>query len=287
MSREYDKRCFIFVRLEKSECLFFDKGDGNVDSGNILFHFSGAYRQQDFYKGEDIEEIDCEHLYGTNCCLDEKTREWLEKEIAVKGTGGIHFLDSGNYHYMTRLWMEQIRQPFDLLVLDHHTDMDFPMLEELLTCGSWLRNALEGQENMKEVYLIGPEQKDVERIGDYHKGKMHIMTQEQMHQGNRPEEAKDGFPIYISIDKDVLGEQWARTAWTQGDMTLEEMCHILDSFIRKREVLGIDICGEAPRTGNVAQECLWRNINEKTNDVLFGFLEDYKRAGFFEKSMVQ
>lgn len=276
-----------FIRLEKSECLFYDKGDGNVDSRNILFHFSGAYRQQDFYKGEDIEEIDCEHLQGTSCCLDRKTREWLEERIEAEGTGGIHFLDSGNYHYMTRLWIEQITQPFDLLVLDHHTDMDVPMLKELLTCGSWLRDAVEGQENLKEVYLIGPEQKDVDRIEDCHEERMHIITQEQMHQESRRKKAEGGRPIYISIDKDVMGEQWARTAWTQGDMTLEEMCGILDDFIKKREVLGVDICGEAPRSGNVAKESLWRNINEKTNDLLFEFLEDYKKAGFFEKSMIQ
>ncbi len=258
-----------------------------MDSRNILFHFSGAYRQQDFYKGEDIEEIDCEHLQGTSCCLDRKTREWLEERIEAEGTGGIHFLDSGNYHYMTRLWIEQITQPFDLLVLDHHTDMEVPMLKELLTCGSWLRDAVEGQENLKEVYLIGPEQKDVDRIEDCHEERMHIITQEQMHQESRRKKAEGGRPIYISIDKDVMGEQWARTAWTQGDMTLEEMCGILDDFIKKREVLGVDICGEAPRSGNVAKESLWRNINEKTNDLLFEFLEDYKKAGFFEKSMIQ
>lgn len=36
-------------------------------------------------------------------------------------SGGIHFLDSGNYHYVTKLWLDQVKEPFDLLVLDHHT----------------------------------------------------------------------------------------------------------------------------------------------------------------------
>ena len=36
---------------------------------------------------------------------------------------GIHFLDSGNYHYVTGIMTEQIKQGFSLILFDHHTDM--------------------------------------------------------------------------------------------------------------------------------------------------------------------
>ena len=46
---------------------------------------------------------------------------------------GIHFLDSGNYHYVSKIWMEKIEEEFELLVLDHHTDMQPPMFGDILS----------------------------------------------------------------------------------------------------------------------------------------------------------
>ena len=65
------------------------------------------------------------------------------------GAEGIHFLDSGNYHYVTKLWLDQVKEPFDLLVLDHHTDLQQPMFGDILSCGG-LDSGLFGGESLSE-----------------------------------------------------------------------------------------------------------------------------------------
>ena len=45
------------------------------------------------------------------------------------------------------------------------------------------------------------------------------------------EEISDNLPLYISVDKDVLRPGDAMTAWSQGDMTAEELCEkMIQSF---------------------------------------------------------
>ena len=53
-----------------------------------------------------------------------------------------------------------------------------------------------------------------------------------------------GVPLYISIDKDVLSEQYSETNWNQGELTLGMLEHMLQYFLERASVYGIDICGE-------------------------------------------
>ena len=70
-----------------------------------------------------VTQLDCQDIPGTNCYCDSLAEEEIGKRIAPFGPEGIHFLDSGNYHYLTKLWLELVKVPFELLVFDHHTDM--------------------------------------------------------------------------------------------------------------------------------------------------------------------
>ena len=90
-----------------------------------------------------ITQLDCKDIPGTNCYCDSLAEEEIGKRIAPFGPEGIHFLDSGNYHYLTKLWLELIKVPFELLVFDHHTDMQCPAFGGILSCGGWIRVALE------------------------------------------------------------------------------------------------------------------------------------------------
>lgn len=49
-----------------------------------------------------------------------------------------------------------VKEPFELLVFDHHTDMQRPAFGGILSCGGWIREALETNENLKHVILVGP-----------------------------------------------------------------------------------------------------------------------------------
>lgn len=54
---------------------------------------------------------------------------------------------------------------------------------------------------------------------------------EELEQGATiPLETK--YPVYISIDKDVLDERYAMTNWNQGDMSLGMLEDVLAHFLK-------------------------------------------------------
>lgn len=89
--------------------------------------FTGIYEKERFYRGVHVHWIDCRDIQGTNCYCDEEGEQALRRKIAPYSAEAIHFIDSGNYHYMTKLWTEKLREPFVLAVADHHPDMQPPL----------------------------------------------------------------------------------------------------------------------------------------------------------------
>ena len=77
-------------------------------------------------------------------------------------------------------------------------------------------------------------------------------------------------PIYISIDKDVLSEDYAITDWDQGDMTIDEMISLLKDITKDRQIIGVDICGDS---GEYAESGVC--INNQINQTLFDFLSSF------------
>ncbi len=220
--------------------------------------------QQHFYEGEDPIRVDVRNLPGTNCYCGEEACASLREKIRNLPAEGIHFIDSGNYHYMSRIWLEKIGEPFRLLVFDNHTDMQPPAFGSILSCGGWIAAALEELPYLREVILVGPGEKEFEEdfamLGTAG-GSVSLFGRESLGKASSGEELTavmeriDGsLPLYLSIDKDVLCREDACTAWSQGEMRLEELLACLRT-LRKRaktgtlRILGIDICGECPRDG--------------------------------------
>lgn len=52
--------------------------------------------------------------------------------------------------------------------------------------------------------------------------------------------------MYLSIDKDVLSPDYARTNWDQGQADIAETVDFIRSFLKGRRLIGADICGENP-----------------------------------------
>ena len=121
----------------------------------VLMNFSGIYREEEFWKNRQVSWIELQDVCGTNCYCDEEAIAEINKRTENYPTAGIHFIDSGNYHYMTRLWLTRMDQPFCLLVYDNHTDMQPPAFGGILSCGGWIAAALEELENLKYVILVG------------------------------------------------------------------------------------------------------------------------------------
>ena len=125
----------------------------------VVMHMSGAYAEQTFYKekkeGWQICQITCQDIEGTNCYCDDAAKESLRERVRPYSYEGIHFLDSGNYHYLSLLWLEKIKEPFSLILFDHHPDLQAPSWGGITSCGGWVREALLTNEKLQRVYLVG------------------------------------------------------------------------------------------------------------------------------------
>ena len=78
----------------------------------LMMDFSGIYEDQQFWRGKEVSRVEARDIPGTNCYCDEDAMNAIRSRIAPYSSGGIHIIDSGNYHYMTRIWLEKISEPF-------------------------------------------------------------------------------------------------------------------------------------------------------------------------------
>ena len=213
-----------------------------------VLNFSGVYERQSFYKDRDCEWIDCSDLSGVNGFCDETSREEIDARISGL-EGWIHFIDGGNFHYLSYLLMKHIREPFTLVVFDHHTDMKPSMFAGLLSCGCWIKEALDALPFLKNVVLIGVADSLADTAEPDYAGRVRIISESMAEAGDTwlgILEAEASEAVYLSLDKDAFGREEVVTDWDQGTMTLEQLeraYRILDS----RRILGVDICGEADR----------------------------------------
>ncbi len=237
-----------------------------------------------------ITQLDCKDIPGTNCYCDSLAEEEIGKRIAPFGPEGIHFLDSGNYHYLTKLWLELVKVPFELLVFDHHTDMQRPAFGVILSCGGWIREALETNDNLKHVILVGPPQTSMEETkkelaedGEELLGKVTWISEEEFLQNvekldwiqkfcgqcnvtGAEADEKEQLPLYISIDKDILSESEGKTNWDQGNVVLDQVLQFIDIYMKQtpgRQFIGMDICGEDPEADNEEVQAVCRRTSEK------------------------
>lgn len=218
----------------------------------VIMNFSGIYKNQNFYKNyaEEIFWTELSDLSGCNCYCDAEASDRIRKEIQAFTGKGLHFIDSGNYHYMTRLWLEKLQIPFRLLVFDNHTDMQPPAFGGLLSCGGWIAASLEELPLLQEVILVGPDEEAYTQVEPDLQQKVLFLSREKL--STMTAEEKEGFfnnlsedlPLYVSVDKDVLCKGDASTTWSQGDMHLSELMSFLELVLERQNILGMDVCGE-------------------------------------------
>ena len=217
-------------------------------------NFSGIYKEQQFWQTGEIQRnifwVEVQELPGSNCYCDGDAMETLRQKLEEFDADGIHFIDSGNYHYMSRIWLEKLNTPFRLVVFDNHTDMQPPAFGGLLSRGGWVAASLEELPLLKEVLLVGPDQEAFDQTEPVLREKVRFLSREKL--GEMTLEEKVSFfeeltaelPTYLSVDKDVLCPEEASTTWSQGEMTLEELCEFVKILLEKQDILGMDVCGE-------------------------------------------
>ena len=245
---------------------------------NLILDFSHVYPASAGKKENELLRVDLSDIPGTDMyCMPEAAEE-IRRRLSSCGPDGIHFIDSGNYHYVTGFFLEKIPSPFSLVIFDYHNDMQYPLIHELTSCGSWAGEQLRENPNLHQLILIGPSEKSMEEIPPELKEKLVCVSIQEIenHTVDRAlSSVRLDLPAYISIDKDVLNRYEARTNWNQGQMSVSTLERILKEIFHRQKVIGVDICGECSLSEPFPQFAEDERINLTTNRILYHFLSEY------------
>lgn len=123
----------------------------------FCFNLSGIYESEG-YAWEQAGKIwDLRELRELTVISIRRRSSFWKRNLAEKETKElprIRLLDSGNYHYMSKLLLGLEKEDLFLAVFDHHTDMQPPALLPVLSCGSWIRDAAGAYQNIKGICVI-------------------------------------------------------------------------------------------------------------------------------------
>ncbi len=188
-------------------------------------NFSGIYEQESFYKEtKGALFLDLKDISGTNCMCDDYAKEILLKRLKTRGPSGLHFIDNGNYHYVSALFLKMVKIPFSLVVLDHHPDMQRPMFD-ILSCGGWVSDVLDKNEFVRDVHILGADRGLIDELDDKDAKKVSFYDPEDIFSADGIFLPHTEYPVYFSIDKDVISRDELVTNWDQGSATKS---HILE-----------------------------------------------------------
>lgn len=279
-------------------------GDSKVKNENMILDFTHVYRDEDIKDIDRFRYIDCSDIQETDMYCSKNAYEKIWGRIEPYGIQGIHYIDSGNYHYISKIITDHIDEPFGLVMYDHHTDMQMPMVPEMMSCGDWAGQALSQNKNLRQLVIVGPPESDIEQTLESYSGsqsgRLLTFSAEDLHGDlleNKLKLIRTDLPLYISIDKDVLGTEYTETNWSQGDMSIGGLEHLLGVFlggqgeekntdacrnderyaggIRHSRILGVDVCGEVQTDISVPEYLEAEEKNEKVNIELFRFISEH------------
>jgi hypothetical protein len=187
------------------------------------------------------------------------------------------FYGSGDFHHVTLALLHRLKGPFNLLVLDNHPD--WMRAIPFLHCGTWLYHAARLPQVRRIFHLGGNVDFDngfrwlapwpMLRSGkitvlpgtrSFTRGRWANVPNEPLRPAPhsplslvrlawllRPYRVDlRRYPLYISLDKDVLREQDATVNWDSGTLTLAEVGGIVSAFLDAcgGELAGADIVGD-------------------------------------------
>lgn len=262
-----------------------------ISTKMVIQDFTGVYADQPFMQGlresatpeRDIHWLDCTDIQGTDCYCDDDAVNAIRGQIAkagIENAEGIHFIDGGNYHYMSKIWTDMVQEPFSLVVFDHHPDMQAPRFGGILSCGGWVLEALKNNRFVERTLLIGVADHLVDEIRaelsqteDAHVlDKVTFIKESELSSFDSPLIAQSSKPIYLSIDKDALAPAYAATNWDQGSLSTAMLKSIIADLAANHRIIGIDICGERARD---VEDAHADALNSELNRELVVFLQNF------------
>lgn len=207
--------------------------------------------------------------FGCSMATWQRLRQHLAANLPR--SHGTVFLGSGDFHHLSHLLIERLPrgEPFDVVVFDNHPDnMRFPFG---IHCGSWVRHVAR-LPLVRCVHVLGITSADVALSHAWEnywlpilRGKVRYWTTgvdtrwaNKLGLGQAIRSFVDapaliaGFlgelsnnvpaAAYLSVDKDVLSAEVARTNWDQGCFSLDDIRQVISGLSGK--IIGSDVTGE-------------------------------------------
>ena len=170
---------------------------------SLLVHMSSLFSDEE-WSPEGAGHLDLTALKGTTCYCDAAAEEAISDAFKSLPVNALHWIDGGDYHYLSDIWMRFLDAPAQLVLFDHHPDDQDPAFGgEILSCGGWVAHS-----RMHNPLLV--DESDL---------------------------------VYLSIDLDYLSPDYARTNWDQGTANLQELMAGIDEALAGKHLAGVDICG--------------------------------------------
>ncbi len=219
---------------------------GDMNTETLVINLSGIYEQESFYQDDKSSRfIDLRDISGTNCYCDDEAAKEISRRIGSDPCG-LHFIDNGNHHYLSAIFLRLVKEPFSLVVLDHHPDMQRPMFD-ILSCGGWVMDVIENNPYVRDVHIIGADRGLIDELDEDMRNRVKFYDIREL-----TDETEGGvrlpdseFPVYLSIDKDVISDSCLTTNWDQGEASSDFVISFANRLMTSgRRVLGVDICGE-------------------------------------------
>ncbi len=231
------------------------------NSQTVVLNMSNECLDAPYMPGNPDVRLDYYEMSGINCYLDDESGKVIRNDLKKYGANGIHYIDNGNYHYLSLLFLEMIEEDFVLVLYDNHPDMKPPAFGGITSCGGWVLEAAEKLEHLKGIYMIGMESNLIDELENIHDKVVYVKTyrggkwqvqrrtddimQKYELANNDVIDALKGetLPLAISLDLDVLKEDEFQCGWSQGIMTSDEMKSQVENLIENHDVIMIDVCG--------------------------------------------
>lgn len=234
-----------------------------------VLNFDNVYQKQKLLDKPNYHWVDLQALPSTNLFCEKDTLQQIEKKLEAY-QHPLTLIGSGNYHYITSLFLSRMKQPFTLILFDHHTDTLQSPSEDLISCGSWVLEALQTNKLLKRVVIIGASEEAEHHVDSSIEGKVSLYSKQflRLHQHNALKKILKDIEtdnVYISVDKDVLDTRDALTDWDHGTIRLPQVLRMIRAIIQTKTVAGVDICGEYPISPLNEFEKVAREANEKNS----------------------
>lgn len=196
-----------------------------------ILQMSALYAEEEWFL-PDADAFDLRGLEGSFRYCSAESESTVRALLGSARFADIAWIDTGDFHYLSKLRMELIREPFALALYDNHPDdQEGAFDSDILSCGNWVLAARRSNPFLKEDF------RNPEPSGG------------RFPWGGSPKRSSlegssaEGLPLFISIDIDLLSEEYARTGWSQGSWSLDRLLRSLDALCKGRVIAGVDICG--------------------------------------------